>query len=168
MTNWIFYGLKNTCRVHEEFGHAHEKRFICSVEVEVADCILIVSGKEKSRVREAENAAAYLMIHELRNTNYIWFNLYSWLWWWFIFHCVRGKKSLEWEKLIMQLHIWCFMNWETLTIYDFYILDFLDEKHRSSWNVTILISLILKKMYSGTSLFDELMVYYMYARVKEF
>lgn len=58
-------------KVQEEFGRAHEKRFVCSVEVEVADRILVVSGKEKSRVREAEHAAAYLMIHALRNCNYI-------------------------------------------------------------------------------------------------
>lgn len=62
---------KLTYKVLEEFGRAHDNRFVCSIEVEVVDPIHIVSKKEKSQVREVENAVAYLMIHALKNSKYI-------------------------------------------------------------------------------------------------
>ncbi|XP_021758976.1 ribonuclease 3-like protein 2 [Chenopodium quinoa] len=62
---------KATYRVEKEVGLAHEKKFICSVEIETAEVKLFMSGDEKSRVKEAENSAASMMIHSLVESNYL-------------------------------------------------------------------------------------------------
>lgn len=56
-------------KIQKTFGHAYEKRFVCSAKVKIANHILIVSRKEKSRVKKVENAATYLMIHIIKNCN---------------------------------------------------------------------------------------------------
>ncbi|KAL9236287.1 hypothetical protein vseg_010975 [Gypsophila vaccaria] len=62
---------KPSYRVEEELGLAHEKKFICSVEIETDGTKLFMMGEEKSRVREAENSAASLMIRSLVESNYV-------------------------------------------------------------------------------------------------
>ncbi|KAK4373914.1 hypothetical protein RND71_004591 [Anisodus tanguticus] len=57
-----------TYRIEKEVGPAHDKRFICSVQVTVAEGLLFVTGKEKSRVKEAENSAASTMIWGLQDS----------------------------------------------------------------------------------------------------
>ncbi|KAM3011508.1 hypothetical protein FF2_030207 [Malus domestica] len=52
---------KPTYRV-KEFGPAHEKRFVSSVEIETLDGVLYKTGDERPRKRYAENSAASLMI----------------------------------------------------------------------------------------------------------
>ncbi|PHU22484.1 Ribonuclease 3-like protein 2 [Capsicum chinense] len=52
---------KPTYRVERQVGPAHDKRFICSVQVAVAVGVLRVMGEEKSRVKDAENSAASAM-----------------------------------------------------------------------------------------------------------
>ncbi|TQD78106.1 hypothetical protein C1H46_036336 [Malus baccata] len=53
---------KPTYRVVKEFGPAHEKRFVSSVEIETLDGVLYKTGDERPRKRYAENSAASLMI----------------------------------------------------------------------------------------------------------
>ncbi|KAK4343996.1 hypothetical protein RND71_037090 [Anisodus tanguticus] len=57
-----------TYRIEKEVGPAHDKRFICSVKVPVAEGVLFVTGEEKSRVKEAENSAASAMIWVLQDS----------------------------------------------------------------------------------------------------
>ncbi|KAL6975259.1 hypothetical protein U1Q18_024053 [Sarracenia purpurea var. burkii] len=57
-------------RIKKEIGPSHERKYICSVRIKTADNVMYVEGDEKSRVREAENSAASLMIRgllELKN-----------------------------------------------------------------------------------------------------
>ncbi|KAL0306340.1 UNVERIFIED_CONTAM: Ribonuclease 3-like protein 2 [Sesamum radiatum] len=58
-------------KIQKEVGRAHEKRYVCSVEIEITDIVLLVMGNEKSRVKEAENSAASVMLHGLRDSKYI-------------------------------------------------------------------------------------------------
>ncbi|XP_057544880.1 ribonuclease 3-like protein 2 isoform X2 [Amaranthus tricolor] len=62
---------KPTYRVEKEVGLAHDKKFICSVEIETVDVKLWMLGDEKSRIKEAENSAASLMIHSLLKPIYM-------------------------------------------------------------------------------------------------
>lgn len=59
------------CRIQKEEGRAHEKIYVCSVEIEIGGRVLFVMGKEKPRVKEAESSAASVMLHGLRDINYI-------------------------------------------------------------------------------------------------
>ncbi|KAH9622866.1 hypothetical protein KSS87_007869 [Heliosperma pusillum] len=63
--------VKPSYRVEKELGLAHEKKFICSVEIETAEAKLFMMGDERSKVREAENSAASLMIRSLVESNYV-------------------------------------------------------------------------------------------------
>ncbi|XP_051124756.1 ribonuclease 3-like protein 2 [Andrographis paniculata] len=58
-------------KLQEEGGLAHNKRFKCSVEIEVDEGILFVKGEDKARLKAAENSAAFLMLHGLKERNYI-------------------------------------------------------------------------------------------------
>ncbi|KAK4439770.1 Ribonuclease 3-like protein 2 [Sesamum alatum] len=58
-------------KIQKEVGRAHEKRYVCSVEIEITEVVLFVTGNEKSRVKEAENSAASVMLHGLRDSKYI-------------------------------------------------------------------------------------------------
>ncbi|XP_052206347.1 ribonuclease 3-like protein 2 [Diospyros lotus] len=62
---------KPSYRIQSEVGPAHEKKFACSVQVETPNCLLFVEGEEKTRVKDAENSAASMMIHGLRESKYI-------------------------------------------------------------------------------------------------
>ncbi|KAL9236285.1 hypothetical protein vseg_010974 [Gypsophila vaccaria] len=62
---------KPSYRVEKELGLAHEKKFVCSVEIETDEMKLFMMGEEKSRVREAETSAASSMIHSLVDSNYV-------------------------------------------------------------------------------------------------
>ncbi|GAV81958.1 dsrm domain-containing protein/Ribonuclease_3 domain-containing protein, partial [Cephalotus follicularis] len=52
-------------------GPSHEKKFECSVQIVTADSMLSMTGDEKSRVKDAENSAASLMIHLLQESDYL-------------------------------------------------------------------------------------------------
>ncbi|GAB4849660.1 hypothetical protein Ancab_004455 [Ancistrocladus abbreviatus] len=52
-------------RIVNEAGPSHEKRYTCSVQIGTPEAILVMKGEEKSRVKDAENSAASLMIHSL-------------------------------------------------------------------------------------------------------
>ncbi|KAG8386099.1 hypothetical protein BUALT_Bualt03G0113800 [Buddleja alternifolia] len=54
-----------------ECGSAHERRYVCSVEIEINKGVLFVMGKEKPRVKGAESSAASAMLHGLKDSNYI-------------------------------------------------------------------------------------------------
>lgn len=54
----------------EESGPFHEKRYVCSVEINTVDKVLHVKGDEKSRVKDAENSAASWMIRGLRESKF--------------------------------------------------------------------------------------------------
>ncbi|KAH6822667.1 RNAse THREE-like protein 2 [Perilla frutescens var. hirtella] len=62
---------KPNYKIHNEVGSAHQKRYTCSVEIEISEGVLFMIGNEKPRVREAENSAASLMLFALKNSNYI-------------------------------------------------------------------------------------------------
>ncbi|KAL8205719.1 hypothetical protein R6Q57_009270 [Mikania cordata] len=61
---------KPTYRIEQELGPAHDKRYISTVQVELADAILLVKGNERSRVKDAENSAAAMMLTALRESGY--------------------------------------------------------------------------------------------------
>ncbi|KAL7217907.1 hypothetical protein ACSBR2_011187 [Camellia fascicularis] len=55
--------LKPTYRMVKEEGPSHERKFLCSVQVETVVCVLFAEGDEKSKVKDAENSAASSLIH---------------------------------------------------------------------------------------------------------
>ncbi|KAL8225683.1 hypothetical protein R6Q57_018240 [Mikania cordata] len=61
---------KPTYRIEQELGPAHDKRYISTVQVELADAILLVKGNERSRVKDAKNSAAAMMLTALRESGY--------------------------------------------------------------------------------------------------
>lgn len=67
----IFLMFALACRVEKETGPAHERKFVCSVQIELPEAVLFVTGVEKSRVKDAENSAASVMLHGLVDSKYI-------------------------------------------------------------------------------------------------
>ncbi|GAB2295131.1 hypothetical protein Dimus_029305 [Dionaea muscipula] len=57
--------------VEKEEGPAHGKTYTCSVRIEIAEGILLMTGDGKTRLKEAENSAASLMICRLIESKYI-------------------------------------------------------------------------------------------------
>ncbi|RDY07981.1 Ribonuclease 3-like protein 2, partial [Mucuna pruriens] len=53
---------KPVYRIEKDSGPSHEKRFVCAVQIATGDGVIQMSGYEKSRVKDAENSAASLMI----------------------------------------------------------------------------------------------------------
>ncbi|URE18932.1 ribonuclease 3-like protein [Musa troglodytarum] len=51
-------------KIEKEQGPAHSRRFICSVQVETKRCTFITFGDPKSRVKDAENSAAFKMLSD--------------------------------------------------------------------------------------------------------
>ncbi|XP_057765606.1 ribonuclease 3-like protein 2 isoform X2 [Salvia miltiorrhiza] len=62
---------KPNYKIQKEVGSAHQKRYTCSVEIEISKGILFVEGNEKPRVREAESSAASIMLYALKDANYL-------------------------------------------------------------------------------------------------
>ncbi|KAL6529458.1 hypothetical protein OROGR_015081 [Orobanche gracilis] len=58
-------------KIQSEVGRAHEKRYKCSVEIEISKGVLFMMGYERLRVKEAENSAASVMLRGLKDSNYI-------------------------------------------------------------------------------------------------
>ncbi|KAK4344508.1 hypothetical protein RND71_034684 [Anisodus tanguticus] len=77
---WIFWtiNMASTCvsygkdihLIEKEIGPAHDRRFICSVQIAIAEGMLFVTGDEKSRVKDAENSAALAMIRGLQESKF--------------------------------------------------------------------------------------------------
>ncbi|KAI3675766.1 hypothetical protein L1987_85359 [Smallanthus sonchifolius] len=61
---------KPTYRVDEEFGPPHDKRYASSIQVALSDGILRVKGNKRSRVKDAENSAASMMLRVLQEGGY--------------------------------------------------------------------------------------------------
>ncbi|WMV48759.1 hypothetical protein MTR67_042144 [Solanum verrucosum] len=61
---------KPTYRVEKEIGPAHDRRFICSVQIIIAEGMLFVMGDEKSGVKDAENSAALATIRSLQESKF--------------------------------------------------------------------------------------------------
>ncbi|VVA25578.1 PREDICTED: ribonuclease [Prunus dulcis] len=59
------------CHIEKDEGPSHEKRFVSSVKIATIDGVLYMKGDEKSRVRDADNSAASLMIRALQEYRYI-------------------------------------------------------------------------------------------------
>ncbi|CAK9321823.1 unnamed protein product [Citrullus colocynthis] len=55
----------------KDLGPSHERRFVCSVKISTSSGTLYMMGDEKSRVKDAENSAASLMIRALQERNYL-------------------------------------------------------------------------------------------------
>ncbi|XP_076933664.1 ribonuclease 3-like protein 2 [Bidens hawaiensis] len=53
---------KPTYKVEQELGPHHDKRFVSSAQVELSDQVLCVKGNERSRLKDAENSAASMML----------------------------------------------------------------------------------------------------------
>ncbi|KAM7504214.1 hypothetical protein LguiB_003118 [Lonicera macranthoides] len=62
---------KPSYRIEEEVGAAHERKFISSCQIETAEGVFFVMGDERSRVKEAENSAASMMLRGLQEAKYI-------------------------------------------------------------------------------------------------
>ncbi|XP_008775637.3 ribonuclease 3-like protein 2 [Phoenix dactylifera] len=56
---------KPVYKTEREDGPPHDKRFVCSVQVETSDNTFITLSDPKSRVKDAENAAACKMLSEI-------------------------------------------------------------------------------------------------------
>ena len=63
--------LPRTCRIEKDEGPAHDKKFVSSVQIATTDGVLFMMGEEKSRVKDAENCAASLMIRALQESTYL-------------------------------------------------------------------------------------------------
>ncbi|XP_059277880.1 ribonuclease 3-like protein 2 [Lycium ferocissimum] len=59
-----------TYRIEKQVGPPYDRRFICSVQVAVAEGVLLVTVGEKSRVKHAENSAASAMIWGRQDSNF--------------------------------------------------------------------------------------------------
>ncbi|CAL5392757.1 unnamed protein product [Camellia sinensis] len=62
---------KPTYRIVKEEGPSHERKFLCSVQVETVECVLFAEGDERSKVKDAENSAASSLIHGLQESKFI-------------------------------------------------------------------------------------------------
>ncbi|THG18854.1 hypothetical protein TEA_005633 [Camellia sinensis var. sinensis] len=62
---------KPTYRTVKEEGPSHERKFLCSVQVETVECVLFAEGDERSKVKDAENSAASSLIHGLQESKFI-------------------------------------------------------------------------------------------------
>lgn len=69
MLNRVYFATN--CSIEKENGRAHEKVFVSSVKISTAYGVLYMMGDEKSRVKEAENSAASLMIRALQESDYL-------------------------------------------------------------------------------------------------
>ncbi|CAI9755041.1 unnamed protein product [Fraxinus pennsylvanica] len=58
-------------KVDTEVGHSHEKKYVCSVQIEINESILLSTGNKKTRIRDAENSAASAMLRGLRESKYV-------------------------------------------------------------------------------------------------
>lgn len=56
--------------IEKDDGPPHKKKYVCSVKIPTADGVLYMMGDEKSRVKEAENSAASLMIRSLQEAKF--------------------------------------------------------------------------------------------------
>lgn len=59
-----------SCRVEQESGPAHNKRYIASVQIELSGKIFFMKGEERSKVKKAENSAASVMFFSLLELGY--------------------------------------------------------------------------------------------------
>lgn len=57
--------------MEKDEGPAHEKKFVFSVRIATPEGVFLMMGDEKSRVREAENCAASLLIRALQNSDFL-------------------------------------------------------------------------------------------------
>ncbi|KAF5949439.1 hypothetical protein HYC85_011432 [Camellia sinensis] len=62
---------KPTYQIVKKEGPSHERKFLCSVQVETVERILFAEGDEKSKVKDAENSAASSLIYELQESKFI-------------------------------------------------------------------------------------------------
>ncbi|KAJ0101165.1 hypothetical protein Patl1_04135 [Pistacia atlantica] len=62
---------KPNYKTEKDEGPSHDKKFVCSVQIATVDGTLHITGDEKSRVRDAENSAASMMIRALHKSNYL-------------------------------------------------------------------------------------------------
>ncbi|KAK3199785.1 hypothetical protein Dsin_023200 [Dipteronia sinensis] len=62
---------KPTYKIEKDEGPAHDKKFVSSVQIATPDGVLFMMGEEKSRVKDAENCAASLMIRALQESTYL-------------------------------------------------------------------------------------------------
>ncbi|KAF5781222.1 putative ribonuclease III [Helianthus annuus] len=61
---------KPTYKVEKELGPSHDRRYISSVQVEIPDATLSAKGNERSKVKDAENSAASVMLEDLLKAGY--------------------------------------------------------------------------------------------------
>ncbi|CAK9181376.1 unnamed protein product [Ilex paraguariensis] len=59
---------KPSYKIESEAGPSHEKRFVCSVQIETTEEVLFVKGDEKWRIKDAENSAASMMLRGLHES----------------------------------------------------------------------------------------------------
>lgn len=57
--------LKPTYSIVKEEGPSHDKRFVCSVQIENSGSKSEISGNVKTKLKDAENSAASMMLHVL-------------------------------------------------------------------------------------------------------
>ncbi|KAJ4949997.1 hypothetical protein NE237_026829 [Protea cynaroides] len=54
-------------KVANEIGPPHDRKYICSVQIITVEGTYFTTGDERSRVKDAENSAASMMLHGLRH-----------------------------------------------------------------------------------------------------
>ncbi|KAF6169265.1 hypothetical protein GIB67_013695 [Kingdonia uniflora] len=69
----FFQGLdfeleKGTASIDKEEGPSHNKRFVCSVEMQIGNDVYVVLGEERARLKDAENSAASMMLNVFQDS----------------------------------------------------------------------------------------------------
>ncbi|XP_050370246.1 ribonuclease 3-like protein 2 [Argentina anserina] len=62
---------KPVYNIKQDEGSSHVKKFVSTVQIATIDGVLCMTGDEMSRVKDAENSAASLMIRALQESDYI-------------------------------------------------------------------------------------------------
>ncbi|WCJ32970.1 Ribonuclease 3-like protein 2 [Euphorbia peplus] len=55
----------------QEMGPPHERKFVCSVQIETREGVLRMFGEEKTRVKAAKTSAASLILRALNHSNHL-------------------------------------------------------------------------------------------------
>ncbi|GAY65914.1 hypothetical protein CUMW_244710 [Citrus unshiu] len=62
---------KPSYKIEKDEGPSHDKKFMSAVQIATTDGVLFITGDEKSRVKDAENSAASMMLRALRESTYL-------------------------------------------------------------------------------------------------
>lgn len=62
------------CSIEKDEGRPHEKVFVSSVQIATSDSKLFMMGNERTRIKDADNSAASLMLCSFHESDFLWIN----------------------------------------------------------------------------------------------